>query len=112
MGEQNLLIRTTNDIPRIKTFLKMSGFVETSQKEITHQDTILANLFDRTFFIVDGDGMYELMIKGILANYKYYETKEEFMNCVKEVLGIDDAEQDVVLPIEPEVVKESKKKRN
>jgi len=89
MAEKNMLIRTTHDIPRVKNLLVMNGFTEVRHKDLRYQDTILANLNDKTFFIVDGDGMYTLMVKGELAEYESFMSGTEFINYICDVLNIE-----------------------
>ena len=106
-----MLIRTITDIPRVKNFLLMNDFTEINHKELNYQDTILADLNEKTFFIVDGDGMYSLLVKGVLADYKSFDTKKEFMDYVCEVLDIKpETNQEVVASVSEPKKKSTRKK--
>ena len=111
MAEKEILARISSDIPKIKTFLIANGFSEVNYKEYKYQDTLLANISNKTFFIVDGDGMYELLVKGELVKYEVFITKEYFIDYVCGELGIDpNAQQDIPLEaVEPKKKRTSKK---
>ena len=86
---ESMLIRTIHDIPRVKNFLVQNGFTEINHKDLKYQDTILADLNNRTYFIVDGDGMYAMLCDGTLALYYPLTSRDAFINYVKEMLGIE-----------------------
>lgn len=113
MAEQNMLVRTIHDIPRCKNFLVMNGFTEVDHKDLKYQDTILADLNNKTFFIVDGDGMYTLLVKGELVKYESFITKTDFINYVCDVLHIEPTTSEpIVLATEEPKNKRTTKKQN